>query len=234
MDRSERIALAIKRSGLKNSEIASICGVTSSAVSQWISGLTKNIRPEYLANLAGATKTRMEWLATGEGSMSPSDYERSGTPHLQISEKDGQYLNVSEISQIRRSLPLISEVQAGNFCEATDSFHPGDAEEWIPCPVAHGPHAYALRVQGDSMTSPYAGQRSYPAGTIIFVDPDKSVINGSRVIAKDPETGNVTFKVYSEDGGRRFLKPINPTFPSIPITGNLHICGVVIGSFIPE
>lgn len=142
--------------------------------------------------------------------------------------------NVAPGPDLAQKIPLISWVQAGAFCESPDVFLPGDAEDWIPCPTRHGPSTYALAVRGDSMTSPYPGQRSYPAGIIIFVDPDRVVENGSRVIAKDPETGEVTFKVYVEDSGRRFLKPINPAYPSIPITGEIGICGVVIGSFMPE
>lgn len=142
--------------------------------------------------------------------------------------------NVTVGPDIAKKIPLISWVQAGAFCESPDTFMPGDADDWISCPTRSGPNTYALTVRGDSMTSPYPGQRSYPEGTIIFVDPGRAVNNGSRVIAKDPETGEVTFKVYVEDSGRRFLKPINPAYPSIPITGDISICGVIIGSFMPE
>jgi phage repressor protein C with HTH and peptisase S24 domain len=69
MDRSERIALAIRRSGKKNGEIAAACGVTPSSVTQWMNGLTKSIKPENLAALAAATGTTMEWIATGNGPM---------------------------------------------------------------------------------------------------------------------------------------------------------------------
>lgn len=131
-------------------------------------------------------------------------------------------------------IPLISHVQAGAFCEAVDNFQPGDAEEWLPCPVNVGKQAYALRVKGDSMTSPTAGQRSYPEGTIIYVDPDREANIGSRVIAKLIDTNEVTFKVYTEDSGKRFLKPINPQYPTIELTDDTHICGVVVGSFMAE
>ena len=47
--------------------------------------------------------------------------------------------------------PLISWVQAGSFHDVADPFQPGDADEWLPCPVAHGPQTYAVRVRGESM-----------------------------------------------------------------------------------
>ena len=84
------------------------------------------------------------------------------------------------------------------------------------------------------MTSPYPGQRTYPAGIIIYVDPDANVENGSRVVAKLLETDEVTFKVYSEDAGMRFLKPLNPQYPTIRLHDGFAIIGVVVGSYYPE
>ncbi|MCF5354265.1 helix-turn-helix domain-containing protein, partial [Pseudomonas syringae] len=67
MTRQERIARAIAASGLKKGEIAAQCGVANSAVTQWISGESKSLRPENLYALARATGFRAEWLAIGEG-----------------------------------------------------------------------------------------------------------------------------------------------------------------------
>lgn len=141
--------------------------------------------------------------------------------------------NVSPGPRIQGRVPLISWVQAGEFCESVDLFEPGDAEDWIPCPAKHSDRTYALRVNGDSMTSPYPGQKSYPEGTIIFVDPDKALINGCRVIAK--LNGEVTFKTYAEDMGHIYLRPINPTYSPMDVTGkDISFCGVIIGAYSPE
>jgi phage repressor protein C with HTH and peptisase S24 domain len=67
MERHERIARAIKASGKKKGEIAAECGVANSAVTQWINGDSKSLRPENLYALAKATGFRAEWLAIGEG-----------------------------------------------------------------------------------------------------------------------------------------------------------------------
>jgi SOS-response transcriptional repressor LexA len=93
-------------------------------------------------------------------------------------------------------------------------------------------HSYALRVHGDSMTAPYG--RSYPDSSIIYVDPDQrgGVVSGDRVIAKINGDNQVTFKVFVEDAGRRFLKPLNPSYPVI--TDPFRILGKVIGTWIPE
>ncbi|WP_445363163.1 S24 family peptidase [Microbulbifer sp. ANSA003] len=141
--------------------------------------------------------------------------------------------NFTQGPDIKGRIPLISWVQAGKFCEAMDLLEPCDAEEWLPCPTAHSDRAYALRIKGDSMASPYPGQRSYPEGIIIFVDPEKPVTNGSRVIAR--LNGEATFKTFAEDMGRLFLRPINPSYPTMDITDlDVTFCGVIIGSYYPE
>lgn len=141
-------------------------------------------------------------------------------------------VNVEPAPKINGTVPLISWVQAGAFCQAPDLFQPGDAEDWVPCIQKLGPHAYALRVVGDSMTAPYG--RSYPEGCIIFVDPDYPVTNGCRVIAKVPATDEATFKCYVEDAGKKYLMPLNTRYEKIEITTEMILCGVVRGSFMPE
>jgi phage repressor protein C with HTH and peptisase S24 domain len=84
MERHVRIARAIALSGRKKGEIASACGVAPSAVTQWISGESKSLKPENLYALAEATGFRAEWLAIGKppereaevlpGSPSEKDY----------------------------------------------------------------------------------------------------------------------------------------------------------------
>lgn len=132
------------------------------------------------------------------------------------------------------SIPLISWVSAGMWCETIDNFNPGDAEAWVDYYKSHGKHTYALRVDGDSMTSPFPGAKSYPHGTIIIVDPDREITNHCRVIAKIPDTDEATFKEYSYDAGKHYLKPLNPRYPIYEITDKTIICGVVIGALIDE
>jgi len=142
--------------------------------------------------------------------------------------------NATELLRKPDLVPLISWVQAGAFCESPDLFSSGDAEEWLPCPSRHSKGTYALRVKNDSMTSLSHGERSYPHGTIIFVDPERAHTVGSRVVARLPGSSETTFKVYTEDAGQPYLMPINPKYPSIAIPEGTAICGVVIGSYWPE
>lgn len=76
MERHERIARAIALSGKKKGQIASECGVANSAVTQWISGESKGLKPENLYALAAATGFNAEWLAIGTGPESALDNQQ--------------------------------------------------------------------------------------------------------------------------------------------------------------
>lgn len=141
--------------------------------------------------------------------------------------------NVEPGPDIRGRVPLISFVQAGLWHDAEDPFHPGDAEDWLLCPRSHSPRSFALRVRGDSMTAPHGNARTYPAGCIIFVDPEmRCPSNGDRIIARRNSDGTVTFKVYKNEDGRQWLQPLNPAHE--PIREPFTVLGTVIGKWEDE
>lgn len=136
--------------------------------------------------------------------------------------------DVSPGPDVRGRVPLISWVQAGMWNEAIDIYEPGYAEEWLPIIQNGGNHAYALRVEGDSMTSTHG--RSYPEGTIVIVNPDqRAPATGQRIIARLRGSARVTFKQYVEEDGRRWLKPLNPMHP--PIYDEFEVLGTVIATY---
>jgi len=167
----------------------------------------------FSAELAHALKVNRHWLEKGRG---PKSIDA----------------NVEPGPELEGKVPLISWVQAGTWQPAADPYHPGDADEWIDSPVRANESVYALRVRGDSMYNP-SGPKSYPDGCIIFVDPTRrSPHNGERIIAKIDGNDEVTFKVYVEDAGRVFLKPLNPQFPVI--MEKFKVLGTVIYKGEPE
>lgn len=196
---------------------------TAQAVSKWLNGAAL---PELdsLTVLAEWLGVRREWLEHGvmpvfPDQAVPQTYDTAG--------------NVRAVISDMAKVPLISWVQAGAWCEVAPSIESIHAEQWLPCPVAISKSGYALRVVGDSMTN-YGPGKSYPAGCIIFVDPEISINNGDRVIASLPSSNEATFKVLVADAGKHFLKPINPQYPIIEITEDMQICGKVVGAFTPE
>lgn len=194
------------------------------AVSKWLNG-DAIAEADSIVALCSWLKVRREWLEYG---VLPK--EQTGDSNVYKLDT-GNESNVSEVTRRFGKVPLISWVQAGAWCEANVDQHDGDS--WLSCPVPISGSGYALKVLGDSMTNPGPG-RSYPTGCIIFVDPEAETKTGDRVIARVPRTNEATFKILVEDAGRQFLRPINPQYPIIDITEETHICGKVVGSFIPE
>jgi SOS-response transcriptional repressor LexA len=211
MERHERIARAIALSGKKKGEIASLCGVANSAVTQWITGESKSLRPENLYALAKATGFRAEWLAIGEG----AEVEKAES-------------NVGESRQPVESYryPVISWVAAGAWAEAVEPYPAGFSDRYEFSEYDSKGPAFWLEVKGDSMTSP-AGQ-SITEGTLILVDTEAEAAPGKLVIAKLPDSNEATFKKLVSDGGRLFLKPLNPGYPIEPFDEHCRIVGVVV------
>jgi SOS-response transcriptional repressor LexA len=231
MEYGERLRWARKQAGFTQEGLAKESGVPQGTISKIERG--DQLTSSYDSRLAHTLNVSAIWLSTGGGD--PSDH------HIAVPDSSrgpDDVVTTGYVANIRLPyttpdpVPLISSVQAGNWTEAIDNHHPGDAEEWVPCGVAHGPRAYALVVEGDSMTSQFG--KSYPHGCKIIVDPDRvgDVANGDRVVAKINGDNGVTFKVYVEDAGKRFLKPLNPQHPII--TDEFRIIGKVIGKWEDE
>ena len=204
----DRLKPEMDRRGMDVAATARALGVTFQAVAKvkdgGAFGSTNNLKA---AAFFGVDPT---YLANGRGVRQVSNISAGPTP--------------------RDVVPLISWVQAGAWCSAINGFEIGDAERLLPCPAAHGAQTYALRVRGDSMTAPSGNGRSYPEGCVIYVDPDKgSPINGERIIAKLTGSDDVTFKIYKEEDGRRWLMPLNPAH--LPIRDEFSVCGTIIGKW---
>jgi len=205
----ERLKQAREAAGLTQTELANAASTSQTSIYKIESGIT--IRPRGIERIAKILKVSPEWLQFGAGEES----------------------NVTNAPPIRKMIPVISWIQAGEFCE-NNVVELHEVEEWLPCPANASDRAFGLRVKGDSMTSPNGGDRSYPEGIVIYVDPEVEVRSGKRVIAKSIVSHEATFKTYIEDNGVKYLIPINPQFPTVPITKDVHICGVIIGSYWPE
>lgn len=137
--------------------------------------------------------------------------------------------NVGEDIRVKGLIPVISWVQAGSWCEVSDIYAVGDAEQWLPCPVAHGPRTYAVRIRGESMYNPHE-RWSFRDGDIIFVDPDRDALHRSFVVAKLTDTQEATFKQLIIEGEQKYLKALNPSWPEqiMRVNGNAEFCGVAI------
>jgi SOS-response transcriptional repressor LexA len=126
-----------------------------------------------------------------------------------------------------KAVPLIGWVQAGRWTEVAEPFAPGVAEGVVVTTSKVSKRAFALQVRGESMVNP-RGEPSFPPGTTIIVEPELQADNGALIIAQvdgEPET---TFKKLVTDGGRHFLVPLNPQYPTLPVDRNIRVCGIVV------
>lgn len=183
-------------------ELGKFCGVSDVAVGYW----EKDVNVpggESLAKLAKYFNTSIDYILYG-------------------TEFEGNL-----ITKMRR-VPVISWVQAGQFteCKAAEVF--SDVDKWVETSLRIGDSSFALEVKGDSMTNPN-GLPTIPEGATVIVDPDAEPAHGKIVVARIDGTNEATVKKLVIDGPQKFLVPLNPRYPNIPINGNCLIIGVVKG-----
>ena len=138
-----------------------------------------------------------------------------------ISEPESYY-GLRRGPEFRGSVPVISWTTAGNWAEVQDHFAPGDAEDWFPITTKVGPHAFALKVVGDSM------EPKIPDGAIVVIDPGRPYQHGSYVLAKRTGDQGATLKQLWYDGAVPKLKPLNPRYSILDMSEDTRIIGVVV------
>lgn len=126
--------------------------------------------------------------------------------------------------------PIISSVMAGKFAECVVPYPAGAEDRHETTDYAAKGAAFWLEVTGDSMTAPPGVTPSIPEGSLVLVDTGVEPTPGRLVVAQLDESNEATFKKLIVDGGQRYLKPLNPVYPLIPINGNCRIIGVAVKS----
>jgi len=216
-------------------EVADLLGETQQTVTNWRS---RGVSQQGIVKLNEKLGINPAFITSGKGKIllrEPTDEYARLALQVGVAAQKTASEPLVEYVPAQRGLPLISWVQAGAWSELSDPYLPGDAEEWLPCPVRAGPRAYCLRVRGDSMYNP-GGRPSYSNGDIIFVDPDRHANPGDRVIVRLEDQHEATFKQLLVEDGRKMLKALNPEWTPryVEINGNATIIGVVIGKWVPE
>lgn len=210
MSYADRLNQAMALRGKSRRELAEAMGISVQAVGMVCRGQSGAFTAENNAKAAAFLRVSPDWLATEMGDISPKLGKTSTPSHTETQ-------NVTPVD-LRAKVPLISWVQAGDFQGVTDVYEPGQSDEWVDIhELSVSDNTFALRVTGDSMESHIPGARSFPEGTILIVDPNRAANAGDYVIAKDVQTQRATFKKLAHDGGRWYLKPLNPAYPTVEI-----------------
>lgn len=208
---AERIKSARIHAKLTQKALALKAGVEQPVISQLETG--KNLQSAHLPKIAHACGVSAIWLSENIGQMINSVAIES---------------NVGESRQPVESYryPVISWVAAGAWAEAVEPYPAGFSDRYEFSEYDSKGAAFWLEVKGDSMTSP-VGQ-SITEGTLILVDTEAEATPGKLVIAKLPESNEATFKKLVNDGGKLFLKPLNPSYPIEVFDEHCRIVGVVV------
>lgn len=195
---------------LAQPQLAKLCGWDSqSRISMYERG-KREPKQSDARKLAQALNVKESWLWNGEGDMT------------QAQPLVGNNFEQTVMPRIRRRVPLVSWVAAGDWCSIEQL--PRDEWQYYGCPVDCSEKSYALRVKGISM------EDEFSEGDIIFVDPDIPIRNKAFVVVILGGS-EATFKQYVEEGGQQILMALNPSWPNRIIEINestFRYCGTVI------
>ncbi len=149
-------------------------------------------------------------------------------------EAEGEHVEAPAMLSVREAretyghrVPIVSWVQAGIPDEIIAAYSKDDPAGWVRTSVRVGRKAFALEVEGDSMTNP-RGNPSFPHGSRIIVDPDREAVSGAFVVVRIDDVAAATFKKLVFDGREALLVPLNPQFPTRPMSEDSVIVGTVV------
>ncbi|MGK3116272.1 LexA family protein [Candidatus Pantoea formicae] len=183
-------------------------GVTSKAVSKWLSGESFP-RQAMIESIAKLLNVDYLWLQHG----SAAEKGESGLVN----------------ALFRRGFPLLDWKDVGRSTVLTDDNFKNYAFYASGSKIDSN-DAFWLKVKDDSMTSPVG--LCVPINSMILVETDKQAKAGDLVIVQLAELDEATFKQYVVDAGtnQKYLKPLNTHFKPIELPDSAVIVGVVVES----
>lgn len=201
--------------------VSSKIGCSPSQYSQWMNG-SENSGTGKPRGMRQSSARRIE-EATGKpvGWMDRSHIEEPSTQARPFDE------NVVPAAVGLRPIPVISSVQAGALRDMENPYSPGDGYAYEYTDQDLSPWAFALDVEGLSMSP------EFRPGDRIIVEPEMSPNPGDFVVARNGSE-QATFKKYRPrgiDGAGHMifeLVPLNDDYPTLRSdTEHLTVIGVV-------
>ncbi len=206
------LAVRLKQARLKKKltqeELAETVGIKQQAVQRIEAGKVKST--SYVVQLAKALDVTPEWLALGEDQTIQIDDTRQ--PH-------------STSPTIFASVPLLKWDQVDLVQQL-----PLHQQEIKMLPVFGEVSAqcFALQVKDNSMVNKNGENISFLKEDYIIVDTSRSPRHNDYIIAKLPDSTQMTFRQLLIDGTERHLKALNTQYNTITLSDAIRICGVVI------
>lgn len=74
----------------------------------------------------------------------------------------------------------------------------------------------------------------FPNGCYIAVEPRRKPKSGDFVVVRFNDSDEAAFKQYFIEGGTQYLRPLNPTYPTLGVPPDAQMVGVVFEKRIVE
>ena len=216
MNIAERLRSKMIEHGLNESELGRRSDVPQPTINRILSGESASPRRPTVEKIARTLKVSPNWLMFGG-----PDESKSFDSNVELALQPSRSF----------SYPEISWVQAGAVSEAMELRNVSSCE-MHSSDVWAGENGFWLKVMGPSMTSPVGP--SFPEGFLILVAPQFDAHSGQFVVAKLTDSNEATFKQFIRDSGVFYLKPLNPSFPTIPMDDAWELVGTVVDGKMPK
>jgi len=100
--------------------------------------------------------------------------------------------------------------------------------EYIPHLFTDELGHYGLRIKGDAMTAPSGYMASFREGDIIQVDQAANPRHNDYVVVVLLKAKEAILRQHTVEGGKQYLKPLNPQYPLIEVDNTIRFCGVTV------
>jgi len=192
-----RIREARENKGLNQATLAAKLDVATRTLQRWEKG---DQVPDAvtLGKIGEITGTLTHWLLTGEGAMYA--HQNGGSERA---EGEGQFA-FRRVKLVR--IPVLSSVPAG---KPNLIFHPDHIEKYITVDDVKDANAFALKVDGDSMSP------RIEDGDVIIVSPKREVRNGDICVLRANDEDTVKKVIF--ENGYVHLIPLNHDYEPVSV-----------------
>ena len=188
---ASRISEKMKKLELTQEALANKVGISQTMISKLLRGESKSSK--HLVKVAQALGVTAEWLEFGTAYPSDSSHSAELDP-LMLAEAGSVY----GVTEKKRGIPVVGTTQAGPDRHWEDLRYPTGWGEEYAVIESDDPHAYILRVVGDSM-SPRINEGDY-----VLVEPSTEAQPGDIIVIK-LNSGEVMLKYFRADYGEEIM-----------------------------
>lgn len=231
-----RLRKLMEEQEIGENELARRTTVPQPTIHRILKGASKSPRLSNLEKLATALGTTIIHLAHGDEPPRGVDLnERAGANGVDATSNavaTGANPDSSGVTPPTYHYPLLSWTQAASIGRASHDTAP-DNLRVEPSGITAQGKGFWLEVRGDSMAAPTGMAPSLPEGTMVLFDSDAPATPGKLVLATLANSQDTTFRKLIKDSGQLYLKPLNPSYPSIALDDASIILAVALEARTP-